>query len=484
MTTNVDVPDSSLEPSGICYASARQLAARLRAGELAATEVMEAFLLRINAVNPRVNAICTLLPEESLLKAAHRADLTRRQGKTLGPLHGLPIAIKDLMPTEGIRTTFGSRLYEHHVPACDGLLVERLKAAGAIIIGKTNTPEYGAGSHTFNDIFGVTRNPYNLDKSAGGSSGGAAAALAAGMLPLADGSDLGGSLRNPAAFCNVVGFRPSPGRVPTWPNSLGWNPLPTTGPMARSVDDVALLLSVLAGPDSRSPIALNDPGILFDRPLAREVRGVRVAWGGDLGRYPVQPGVMAVCERALGVFRTLGCEVESTYPDFEGADEAFQTLRAWEYAFNATENDNYPAQKHLYKDTVVWNIEKGLKLSALDIARAEAKRTQLFQRLQSFLTNYEFLVLPTTQVVPFDVDTEWVREINGNALETYLDWMSICSVITVTGLPAISIPCGFTKEGLPVGLQIIGRHQRDFEVLQMAYAFEQVTQFAKTRPKL
>jgi amidase len=464
----------------VCFKDAVELARLIRAREVSAAEVMTAFLAQIKRVNPQVNAICTFIGEEAALRAAREADERLAKGHAPGALHGLPIGVKDLVATAGIRTTQGSPIYKDFVPTADALMVERMKAAGAIIIGKTNTPEFGAGSHTFNPVFGATRNPYDLTKSSGGSSGGAAAALACGMLPLADGSDLGGSLRNPAAFCNVVGFRPSPGRVPAYPSENVWNSLPVLGPMARTVADAALLLSAQAGPDARVPISLSEPGWTFLRPLARDFRGVRVAWSRNLGRYPVQPAVTEVCERARPVFAALGCQVEDGEPDFRDADEIFQTLRAW--AMAQARGEDLKRHRALMKDTVIWNTEQGLKLTGLDVSRAEAKRTQLYNRVRAFLERYEYLVLPVTQVVPFPVETDWVREINGVKMETYIDWMASCYAITLTGLPAISVPCGFTKDGLPVGLQIVGRHQRDFEVLQLAYAFEQSTQYCRTRP--
>jgi amidase len=466
----------------LCFKDAVELARLLRAREISATEVMTAFLGQIKRVNPQVNAICTFIGEEAAMRAAKEADERVAKGHAPGPLHGLPHAVKDLVATAGIRTTQGSPIYQDFVPTEDALMVQRLKAAGAIIIGKTNTPEFGAGSHTFNPVFGVTRNPYDLSKTCGGSSGGAAAALACGMLPLADGSDLGGSLRNPAAFCNVVGFRVSPGRVPAYPSENVWNQLPVLGPMARTVADAALLLSVQAGPDARAPISLAEPGWLFARPLARDFRGVRIAWSRNLGRYPVQPAINEVCDKARPVFAALGCEVEDSEPDFSDADEIFQTLRAWSMA--QARNEDLQHHRALLKDTVIWNTEKGLTLSGLDVSRAELKRTELYQRVHEFMGRYEFLVLPVTQVAPFPVETEWVREINGVKMETYIDWMASCYAITLTGLPAISVPCGFTKDGLPVGLQIVGRHQQDFAVLQLAYAFEQATQYGKTRPAL
>jgi amidase len=466
----------------LCFKDAVDLARMIRDKEVSASEIMTAFLSQIEQVNPKVNAVCSFIGEEAALNAAKKADEKLAKGEPVGPLYGLPHAVKDLALTDGVRTTFGSRIYKDFIAGEDALFVERLKQGGALIIGKTNTPEFGAGSQTFNDVFGATRNPYDLSKTCGGSSGGAAVALACGMAPLADGSDLGGSLRNPASFCNVVGFRPSPGRVPSHPVMLAWNTLAVEGPMARTVQDVALLLSVMAGPDERSPISINEPGSTFSRPLQRDFKGARIAWSHDLGRYPVQPVVNEVCDRARSVFVALGCQVDDGQPDFNDADEIFQTLRAW--AFAQTRGDDFIKHRSLMKDTVIWNIEQGLKLSGADVARAEAKRTQLYHRVRKFMERYEFLILPVSQVAPFPVDIDWVREINGFKMGSYIDWMATCYAITLTGLPAISVPCGFTSDGLPIGLQIVGRHQRDFDVLQLAFAFEQATQYGGIRPSV
>ena len=466
----------------LCFKDAVELARMIRDKEVSASEVMTAFLSQIELVNPKVNAVCSFVGEEAALNAAKKADEKLSKGEPVGPLHGLPHAVKDLALTEGIRTTFGSRIYKDFIPGEDALFVERLKQAGAIIIGKTNTPEFGAGSQTFNEVFGATRNPYDLSKTCGGSSGGAAVALACGMLPLADGSDLGGSLRNPASFCNVVGFRPSPGRVPSHPVTLAWNTLAVEGPMARTVQDVALLLSVIAGADERSPISINEPGSIFSRPLQRDFKGARVTWSRELGRYPVQPVVNEVCDRARSVFAGLGCQVDDGQPDFNDADEIFQTLRAWLFA--QTRGDDFIKHRSLMKDTVTWNIEQGLKLRGADVARAEAKRTQFYHRVREFMERYEFLILPVSQVAPFPIEIDWVREINGVKMGSYIDWMGSCYAITLTGLPAISVPCGFTSDGLPIGIQIVGRHQRDFDVLQLAFAFEQATQYGAIRPSV
>ncbi len=463
----------------LCFLTATELARRMRTKAVSCREVMEAHLAQIERVNPKVNAIVTLLPERAL-EHARQADEALARGEDVGPLHGLPISHKDLVLTKGIRTTFGSPIFRDFVPEQDEIIVERLRRAGAITIGKTNTPEFGAGSQTFNPVFGETLNPYDLTKTCGGSSGGAAVALACGMQPLADGSDLGGSLRNPASFCNVVGFRPSPGRVPVWPARVGWCPLPVEGPMARSVRDVALMLSVIAGPDSRAPLSISDPGETFRRPLERNFAGVRIAWSRDLGGLPIDPRVTAVIDTQRGVFASLGCTVEDAQPDLRDADETFRVWRAW--LFELGFGELLRTHRAQMKDTVIWNIEEGEKLTGPQIGQAERKRTELYQRVRQFMERYEFLILPVSQVPPFDVKQRYVTEINGTKLDTYLDWMRSCYYITVTGLPAISVPCGFTPEGLPVGVQIVGRHHDDFGVLQLAYAFEQVTGFGRQRP--
>ncbi len=465
----------------ICQLPAAELARRIRAKDLSAREVVSAHLDRIARVNPRVNAIVTLLPDEAM-EGARLADEALARGEAVGPLHGLPIAHKDLQITRGVRTTFGSPIYKDFVPADDSLLVERIRQAGAILVGKTNTPEFGAGSQTFNPVFGATRNPYDTTKTCGGSSGGAAVALATGMLPIADGSDLGGSLRNPASFCNVVGFRPTPGRVPVWPAGIGWWGLSVQGPMARTVQDVALLLSAMAGPDDRSPIALPEPGFAFRTPLKRDFKGVRVALSADLGGRPVDPAVAKIIRDQARVLQGLGCIVEEAHPDFSGADEVFQVLRAWKFAQDHAEE--LKQYRHLMKDTVIWNTEEGLKLTGGDVSRAETQRTAIFHRLRAFMERYEYFVLPAAAVPPFPLEQRYPTEINGVKLKTYIDWMWPCYCITITGHPAISVPAGFTAGGLPVGLQIVGRRQEDFAVLQLARAYEMATRVGETRPQV
>ncbi len=463
----------------LCFRTATGLAQAIRTKALSAQEVMEAHLAQIDRVNPTVNAIVTLDPDRARA-GAKAADEAIARGDELGPLHGLPIAHKDLVETKGIRTTKGSPIFKDFVPDFNALIIDRLQGAGAITIGKTNTPEFGAGSQTFNPVFGATLNPYDTTKTCGGSSGGAAVALACGMLPIADGSDTGGSLRNPANFCNIVGFRPSPGRVPVWPNAMGWFPISVKGPMARTVQDVALMLQALAGPDPRSPIANREPGSRFAQPLDREFKGTRIAWSRDLGSFPVDPRITAVIEGQRSAFEAVGCVVEEGEPDFTDADEVFKVLRAW--AFELGYTDLIAKHRDQIKETVIWNAEEGQKLTGPQLSRAEMKRTQLYHRVREFMETYEYLILPVSQVPPFPVTQEYITEINGVPMETYIDWMKSCYFITVTGLPAISMPCGFTPEGVPVGVQIVGRHEDDFGVLQLAYAFQEATGIWQQRP--
>jgi amidase len=448
--------------------TASELAAGVRDGTFSAREVMEAHLERIAAVNPRVNAIVTLVAPEEALAAADAADRARAQGEPLGVLHGVPLAVKDLEETAGLRTTYGSPLFAEHVPDADSLMVARLKQAGGIIVGKTNTPEFGAGSQTFNRVFGVTRNPYDLARTPGGSSGGAAAAVAAGMLPVADGSDLGASVRNPAAFCNLVGLRPTAGRIPDpGPGDL-WNPLAVLGPIGRSVEDLALFLRAVAGPHPGDPLSLQDPPETFAADLRADPRGLRVAWSRDLGGLPVDPEVTRVLEAQRAVFESLGCVVEDAEPDFAGADEAFETLRALGYVGYAHLLDDL-------KPDLAENVRKGLALTPRQVARGLALRTELFQRMAAFLERYDVLAAPVTQVPPFSVDVEWPREVAGTPMHTYIEWFRSCSRISVTTHPAMSVPAGFTADGLPVGLQLVGRHRGELELLRLARAHTEAT---------
>jgi len=462
----------------ICFATATELAHRIRNKEISAREVMEAHLAQIERLNPVVNAIPTLLPEMAMDGAA-AADEALARGEAVGPLHGLPIAHKDLVDTKGIRTTYGSPIFADHVPDQDALIIERLRAAGAITIGKTNVPEFGAGSQTYNPVFGPTLNPYDTTKTCGGSSGGAAVALACGMMPIADGSDMGGSLRNPGSFNNVVGLRPSPGRVPSYPSGLAWSPFSVSGPMARTVADAALVLSAIAGPDPRSPISIEQPGGRFALPLDRDFAGTRIAWCHDLD-YPVDPRVSNAIDAQRGTFSDLGCLVEDAAPDMTDADEIFKVWRAW--CFEAGRGELVHQHRDKVKETVIWNVEMGERLSGPQVAQAEVKRSALYQRVRVFMERYEFMIMPVSQVPPFDVTQPYVTRVNDVEMETYIDWMKSCYYISITGHPAISVPCGFTPEGLPVGVQIVGRHHDEWGVLQLAHAFEQATGVWKRRP--
>jgi amidase len=472
--------DGALVPD-LCFKTAVEIASLVRQRKVSVVEVLEAHLQQIERVNPKVNAICTLVADQALEQAT-RADEALAQGKRPGPLCGLPIAIKDLVDTEGIRTTYGSPIYADWTPSQDALHVQRLKAAGAIVIGKTNVPEFGAGSNTFNPVFGATRNPYDLSRTCGGSSGGGAVALACGMVPIADGSDLGGSVRNPPNFNNIVGLRPSPGRVPRYPSEQPWDTLSVLGPMARNVQDAALLFSVMAGPDSRDPISITESPERFLEPMDHDWRGCRLAWSPDLGQFPVQDAVVDAIEAALPRFTELGCTVNRAHPDFSGAADIFQVLRAHGFAHRLA--NDLKKHRELMKDTVIWNVEQGLKLTGPEVARAQAERGVLYQRVHSFFERYDFLLLPVSQVVPFPIEVEWVREINGVEMETYIDWMQSCSLITLTAHPAMSIPCGFTPDGLPVGIQIVGRYRGEAELLKLAYAFEKTVNLVEIRPSV
>jgi len=455
----------------ICALSAVELARLIRAKALSARDVVGAHLAQIERVNPGVNAIVTLVADRAM-ECARQADEDLVHGRSVGPLHGLPIAHKDLQPTQGIRTTFGSPIYSDFVPSEDSLLVERVRRAGAITVGKTNTPEFGAGSQTFNPVFGSTLNPYDRTRTCGGSSGGAAVALATGMLPIADGSDMGGSLRNPASFCNVVGLRTSPGRVPVWPTATAWSPLSVEGPMARRVADVALMLSAIAGPDARSPISIDEPGSRFAAPLDRDFKNVRIAWWKDLGGVPMDPRVRTIIDAQRGVFESLGCVVAEAEPDFTDFDAVFKTVRAM--AFLTGVAPRVAGHRDQVKETILWEIDRGERLTPAEIVWAGTRRTELYHRMRRFMERYEFFVLPVSQVPPFSVDQPYITEIDGVAMETYIDWMKSCYYISIVGNPAISVPCGLTSDGLPIGLQIVGRHRDDWGVLQIAHAFEHV----------
>lgn len=456
---------------------ATELAARIRRKDVSAREVLSAHLAQVERWNPRVNAIVTLVADRAMADAA-KADEATARGDKVGPLHGLPIAHKDLVETAGIRTTRGSPFYRDNIPTSDAAIIKVLRAAGVVTIGKTNTPEFGAGSHTFNTIFGATRNPYDSGRTCGGSSGGAAVALATGMIPIADGSDTGGSLRNPAAFCNVVGFRPSPGRVQT--DSTSWSPLSVSGPMGRNVADVALLLSVMAGGDLRTPLAIAEDGARFAAPLGRDFRGVRVAWWRGLGGIPFERDVVSAVNATRSVFERLGCIVEEAEPDFAGVDDAFPTLRHLSY--HASYAAMARQRPEWIKDTIHWEIREAERQTSADVGRAFARQARAYADSRQFFERYEYFVLPVTQVMPFDVNITYPTNVAGTPMSTYIDWMRSCWYVTFMANPAISVPAGFSSGGLPVGLQIVGRHRADWSVLQLAHAFEQATGHGAKRP--
>ena len=461
---------------------ARILAAAIKAGDVSAREVLEAHLARIEEVNPRVNALVSLDPDRAR-QAAHAADEAIAHDEPTGVLHGLPFAFKDTHAVAGWRTTYGSPLHADLVPDVDELIVERIRAAGVVVLGRTNVPEFAAGSHTFNTLFGTTLNPYDLGRSAGGSSGGAAAALASGMVPLADGSDMGGSLRNPASFCNVVGLRPSLGRVPEWPSGNAWETTSVSGPMARDVADLAMLLSVIAGPDLRVPGALSESGSVFWPLDPVPLEGLRVALSPDLGgAYAVDPEVATVVEAAGTVLAEHGASVASAYPSLPEAENTFRTLRAWH--FQAELGEMLAAHPDSFKQSLADNIRAGETLTGPDVALAYRQRTALGQRMVEFFREYDVLVTPVSQVPPFPADQEYPSSVAGRPMETYLDWMRSAYVITVTGCPALSVPAGFTPDGLPVGIQIVAPHNHERRLLEIGYAFEQATRFGARRPQL
>jgi amidase len=470
-------------PAGsLCFASARELARLIRERKLSAREVMAAHLEQIRRINPKINAIVAKLDDERCLALADEADRRLSRKERVGPLHGLPIAFKDHEPAVGFPWTRGSPIYKNFMPGEDSVLVERLRKAGALPIGKTNVPEFAMGSHTYNNVYGTTFNPYDLTKSAGGSSGGAAAALACGLLPIADGSDLGGSLRNPANFNNIVALRPTVGLVPTAPNPLPFIGFSVKGPMARSVADTAFLLSVIAGPDPRDPACYSSNPALFAKPLERSFKGMRVAWCPDLGGLPLDRRVRSVLESQRRAFEDLGCIVEEACPDLSGADKIFLDIRLWS-SFNML-GSLLETHRSQLKPEAIWQLEAGSRISATEVAQAMIRHGELLERMRRFQTKYEFLLCAVNQVPPFEATLDWPKEIEGVKMENYIAWMKSAYWITTTFCPAISVPAGFTSEGLPVGIQIAGRHRDDFGVLQIAHAYEQATSFGQKRPAI
>jgi amidase len=470
----VQIPTNDTD---LCFLPAVHQRDLLMRRAISARELLRAHLERIEAVNPTVNAIVTMHADEAMVQA-QAAD-------EVGPLHGLVVAHKDLLNTKGMRTTFGSPIYQDNVPETDAAIATRMREAGAIRLGKTNVPSMGAGSHTFNPIFGPTRNPYNTGRSAGGSSGGAAAALASGLVSLADGSDLGGSLRNPASFCNVVGLRSAPGRITKAPVETGWMTMSILGPMGRTVADTALLQSVLAGFDPKDPTSLPGDGTEFAA-LATStppsnLRGWRVGWSQTLGGLPVDPAVTAVLERdGKSALEGLGADIREMEPDFDGAEEAFRTLRAWTMVQNYREL--YRTRRDELSENIIANVEMGLDLTAGDVYNAHTARTRLHNRMVELFDDIDILALPTVQLPPFPVEWTWPREVAGEVQEDYLGWMRSCWYVSATNLPAISVPCGFTDDGLPVGIQFVGRSLGEVDLLRFAMAFEQANPMWMRRP--
>ena len=451
----------------------------IRQGALSAEALMAKTLARIDEVNGEVNAIVSQRPASELMAEARAADATEPKGV----LHGLPMAIKDLAQAAGLECSMGSPLFAGQVAKVDELMVARLRAAGAIFVGKTNTPEFGLGSHSYNPVHGVTRNPYDLSRTAGGSSGGAAAALATGMVALADGSDMMGSLRNPAGFCNVYGFRPSWGVVPRDAGGETFlQQLSTNGPMARSPEDLALLLSVMAGPNPEVPHGVP----VQDWTLGRaDLDGIRIGWLGNWGgAYAMEAGIMSLCEAGLGVFETLGAVVEALSPPMAATQiwDSWRMLRHWAVASELAVLFADPARRDMLKPEAIWEVENGLSLDAMAVTRAGAVRSKWFTMVAQLFDTHEFLALPTAQVWPFPAEWDWPKEIGGVAMDTYHRWMEVVVPVSLAGLPCISLPVGFGDNGLPMGVQLFARKGQDKRLLEVAQAYHAATNWPTATP--
>ncbi len=474
-----------MSASNIVNLDAVALAHAIKKKQVSCVEVMNAYLDQIERLNPQVNAIVSIQPRERLIEQAKDRDSQLARDEYLGWMHGFPHAVKDLEPTKGIRTTKGSPLFKNFFARDDSILVERIRSAGGIIIGKTNVPEFGLGSQTYNPVFGTTLNAYDQSKTCGGSSGGAAVAVALRMVPVADGSDNGGSLRNPAAWNNVFGFRTSVGRVPSQFYEVFIPSISVHGPMARTVPDLAMLLSVIAGYDPRTPLSIRQDPAEFAGPLERDFKGARIGWIGDFGgQIPFDPGVLELCERSLRVFETLGCSVETATLDYpiEPVWQSWLTLRGWQIAaeFRAIYPD--PAQRALMKPELQWEIENGLKTTAMEVANASRVRTARYQAVLRFFEKYDFMIAPAGQVFPFDATIHWPKEVGGVAMDTYHRWMQVMIPISMSGCPALSVPAGFNESGLPMGIQIVGPNHSEMACMQLAHAYDQATNWATKRP--
>jgi amidase len=472
------------DPSSLVMLDALALAGAIRSREVSCVEVMMTYLDHIERINPHVNAIVALRDHAILLGEAEEKDAQLARGELAGPLHGFPHAVKDLVPVKGMRTTMGSPILKDFVPTADSVMVGRLRKAGAIFIGKTNTPEFGLGSNTYNPVYGITRNAYNQTRSAGGSSGGAAVALALRMVPVADGSDYGGSLRNPAGWNNVFGFRTSYGLVPAdgrdaWLPSMG-----VLGPMARNVRDLAMLLAVQAGYDDRVPLSMDANPTAFQGPLETDLKGKRIAWVGDFnGCIPYEPGVLDVCKVALKMFQSMGCIVEEATPNYpiDKVWHAWLRLRAWQSGGTLLAYYNDPTKRPLLKPEAAFEVESGLKLSAFDITAASAVRTEWYHAVRLFFEKYDYFVVPTAQLFPFDVNLHWPREIASQKMTTYHEWMKGVLPITMAGCPALAAPAGFNDQGLPIGIQIVAPNHAELSCLQLALAYDTATDWASKR---
>ncbi|MFD1557759.1 amidase [Paraburkholderia silviterrae] len=472
-------------PNEIVAANALELSQWIRLRKVSCREVMSAFLDHIERVNTPANAIVSLRERAALLAEAGERDAQLARGEYLGWLHGIPQAPKDLTATAGIPSTQCSPIFRDEVPKADALVAARMRAQGAVFIGKTNSPEFGLGSHTYNTVFGTTLNAYDPTRSAGGSSGGTAVALALRMLPVADGSDMMGSLRNPAGWNNIFGFRPSQGRVPSVPAvDVFYNQLGCAGPMGRSVPDVAMLLSTQAGYDARAPLSIAEDPAQFTGPLARDFSGARIGWLGNYDGYlPMEDGVLALCETALKDFETIGGKVEAARPDYpmEKLWDCWRTLRHFSVAGTLGALYRDPAKRALLKPEAQWEVEGGLKLSGEDVWNATVARTQWYNALLALFEHYDYLVLPSAQIFPFDAKEHWPKSVAGRAMDTYHRWMEVVIGGTLAGLPVMCVPAGFNAQGLPMGLQVIGKPHADLSVLQLAHAYDQATQWVKRR---
>jgi amidase len=477
------VPALESSTSELVLMDAVSLSKAIATKQVSCREMMATFLDHIERFNPKVNAIVSLQPRDALLAQSEERDEELARGQRRGWMHGFPHAVKDLAPTRGLRTTWGSPLLDT-VPVEDAIFVERIRNSGAIVIGKTNVAELGMGSQSYNPIFGTTLNPFDLSKTSGGSSGGAAAALALRMLPVADGSDMMGSLRNPAAYNNVLALRPSYGRVPSADIELFFGQLMVAGPMARSVADLAFLLAVMAGDDARMPFSISEDPAIFTGSLERDFHGTRVGWLGDLGGYlPTEPGVLDLCRGGLQRLQPIGCTIEEADLCFppERMWDAWITLRHWLIAGNLGAVYKDPAKRAQMKPEAIWEVENGLKLTAEQIYQASVARSELYRAVLKLFTQFDYLALPSAQVFPFEASTHWPKTINGITMDTYHRWMEVVILASLLGFPVVNVPVGFNPNGLPMGMQVIGKCNADFALLQLAYGYEQGTNWVRSR---